>query len=143
MTNSERSLILCLKARLRWRKSTADPSFLKRVYFIDECSIWIDSTISKGVKVYTDAHDKGFHHVIHCDKLHSNKKIKVRFIAVVNAVHGTVYLEFTTGTKDIQRLHNLVPLDPQHGPYKVIICIQSLLLNHYVAMLPRQNPKPW
>jgi hypothetical protein len=131
------------RANSLWQKCDHDPSWLDRTYFIDECSIWIDNEMSKGIKVYVDAHDRGFHHVIHYDKLHKNKKIKVRFIAAVNATHGAAYLEFTTGTTKIQRVHNTLPADPQHGPYKVNVCKHSLLDKHYVAKCSSVNPEPW
>ncbi len=129
------------RANSLWHKCAGDPSWLERTYFIDECSIWIDNEMSKGIKVYVDAHDKGFHHVIHYDKLHKNKKIKVRFIAAVNAKHGAVYLEFTTGTTKIQRAHNTLPADPLHGPYKVSLGKHSLLCNHYVVKCSIVNPE--
>lgn len=94
------------RAESLWQKCIKTPTWLQRTYFIDECSIWIDNEAAKGIKVYADAHDKGFHEVIHYDKLDKNEKIKVRFIAAVNAQYGAVYLEFTTGTMDIQRHHN-------------------------------------
>lgn len=40
-------------------------------------------------------------------------------LAAVKAVHGLVYLEFTTGTTKITHYHNDLADDPQHGPYGV------------------------
>ncbi len=105
-----------------YKRATTDPTFLDRCYYIDECTIWLDNEIKKGVRIYCDAHDLGVHSVLHYDKLQEDKAIKVHFIAVVNAVHGAVYFEFTTGTDDIERKHNLKPNDPAHGPYMVSLC---------------------
>jgi len=130
------------RANALWNKCNKEKDWLDRTYFIDECSIWIDNEASKGIKVYADAHDKGFHHVLHYNKLHKNKKIKVRFIAAVNATHGKVYLEFTTGTTKIKRVHNLLPANPRHGPYMVSECAQLLLANNNVVECSSVNPKP-
>jgi hypothetical protein len=105
---------------------------------------WIHNEASKGMKVYADAHDRGFHHVIHHNQLHKNKKIKVRFIAAVNARSGKVYLEFTTGTTKIKRIHNVLP---NSTPYKVgacIICVSYACYLEYdnVSMCNGVNPKP-
>lgn len=104
-----------------WNKCRTTPNWLMRTYFIDECSIWIDNEFTSGITVWADAFDNGFQHCIHYHKLHKNKAIKVRFLAVVNAVDGATYLEFTTGTTDVERKHNLNPLlgPVGNGPYKV------------------------
>lgn len=107
------------RARSLLQRATLDPTFLDRCYFIDECTIWLDNEVKKGIKVYCDAHDQDVHSVLHYEKLQEDKAIKVHFIAAVNAVHGCVYLEFTTGTTDIQRKHNQIPNNPAHGPYMV------------------------
>lgn len=130
------------RANALWNKCEKDPDWLQRTYFIDECSIWIENEASKGVKVYADAHDKGFQHVLHYNQLHKNKKIKVRFMAAVNAVHGKVYLEFTTGTKHITRIHNFMAATPAHGPYMVSNCAPLLLANNNIAKCSGVNPKP-
>lgn len=108
-----------VRARSLLLRANIDPTFLDRCYFIDECTIWLDNEVKKGMKVYCDAHDQDVHSVLHYEKLQEDKAIKVHFIAAVNAVHGCVYLEFTTGTTDIQRHHNQKPNNPAHGPYKV------------------------
>lgn len=130
------------RANALWKKCVKEPDWLQRTYFIDECSMWIESEARKGVKVYADAHDKGFQHVLHYDQLHNNKKVKVRLIAAVNAVHGKVYLEFTTGTTRITRIHNHVAATPEHGPYMVSECAQLLLANNNIAKYSSVNPKP-
>ena len=131
------------RANALWGKCNTSPDWLDRTYFIDECSIWIHNEAFKGMKVYADAHDRGFHHVIHHNQLHKNKKIKVRFIVAVNARNGKVYLEFTTGTTKIKRIHNVLP---NNTPYKVgacIICVSYLLPGYdNVSMCNGVNPKP-
>lgn len=107
------------RAKSLLKRANRDSTFLDRCYFIDECTIWLTDEIKKGMMVYCDAHDQGIHSVLHYEKLQEDKPIRVHLIAVVNAVHGCVYLEFTTGTDDIQRKHNLKPNDPMHGPYMV------------------------
>lgn len=108
-----------VRATTLYTKCHTMPNWRDRTYFIDECSIWLDNESRKGTRVYCDAFDSGYQTVIHYEKLPYNKPIKVRFMAAVNAVHGLVYLEFTTGTTNITRHHNGVATLPQHGPYKV------------------------
>ena len=43
-----------------------DPTFLQRVYWIDECAIWLSDLVEGGTKVWCDAHDKNVHEVIPC-----------------------------------------------------------------------------
>lgn len=119
-----------------------EPDWRDRTYFVDECGIWIDSEATKGSRVYCDAHDKGYQSVIHYEQLPKSTKIKVRFVAAVNPVHGAVYLEFTTGTTNIRRVHNMLPTNPQHGPYKVSLRVCSLLADDNAAVSSSVNPKP-
>lgn len=130
------------RAKSLLQRATLDPTFLDRCYFIDECTIWLDNTLLSGQQVWADAHDQGVHHVIHYPRLSGSKRIKVHIIAAVNAVHGTVYLEFTTGTSDIQRLQNKKPEDPQHGPYKVSLtdCYNLQITMLFCAAVQTLNP---
>lgn len=107
------------RARVLLNRCNQDPTFLDRVFFVDECAIVIDNVMNKGAGVYLDAHDKGYLAVIHSERIPKNKRVKFHFIAAVNAVHGAVYIEFTTGTTNILRQYNGVPLEEGHGPYKV------------------------
>lgn len=113
------------RANVLYNRCVQDPSRLDRTYFIDECGIIIDNMLRKGAKVYCDAHDEGYKTVIHTEKLETKEQVKLHILAAVNAVHGPVYLEFTTGTTDIQHQYNTLPLHPQHGPYKVSACTCS------------------
>lgn len=107
------------RATSLYSRCLGDPTFLERVYFIDECGIVIDNVLKKGVKVYTDAHDEGYKHVIHTQNVHNGSRIKLHILAAVNAVHGAFHLEFTTGTTDIERQYNMLPLSPQWPGYMV------------------------
>lgn len=94
----------------RWRQ---DHNFTNRIYFIDECKVWIDFEAKKSQHVYCDAFDQGFKTAMHYDKMNPNQSIRVHFMVAVNPVHGPMYLEFTTGTTNIQRRNYT------HDPYKV------------------------
>jgi hypothetical protein len=85
-----------VRATTLYSKCHTMPGWLDRCYFVDECSIWLDNEACKGTRVYCDAYDKGYQTVIHYEKHPYSIPIKVRFIAAENAVHGLVYLEFTT-----------------------------------------------
>lgn len=107
------------RAAKLYERCTNDSTYLDRIYFIDECGIVIDNVLKKGVQVYIDAHDHGYKHVIHTENVHNGSRIKLHILAAVNAVHGAVYLEFTTGTTDIQREWNILAMDPEFGGYRV------------------------
>jgi hypothetical protein len=49
-----------------WQMFQRDPDMLSRVYFIDECKIWMSTLASKSVKVYCDVHDEDVHAVLPC-----------------------------------------------------------------------------
>jgi hypothetical protein len=115
------------KARYFYGKANSDPNWLKRIFFVDECAINFDHEIRKGVHVYCDAHDKGYRFVIPFEKLQPNKGIKVKVMGAVNMLTGPIFLEFTTGTTDVQRTHN-VNSDGTQRQYKVSVCYNLLLL---------------
>lgn len=86
------------------------PNFLQSIFWIDEVSFWFCPHYTKhNVKVYCDAHDEEIRHVIHSPLFKSSvkkgEKIQVRALCVVNMLTGPFFLEFTTGTNDIQRQH--------------------------------------
>jgi hypothetical protein len=56
------------------------------------------------IKVYCDAHDKGATYVLPCQHLQRGERIHVHVLAIVNPILGLSWLEFTTGTDDIQRI---------------------------------------
>lgn len=123
------------RAETLYNRAQREADFLSRIFFVDECAICFDHEIRKGVHVYCDAHDKGYRFVIPFRKRNPNKKIKVKVMGAVNLVTGPVFMEFTTGTTDIKRLHNK-PTDGTQYKYNVSVC-RSLLL------LAKDNSAPW
>lgn len=115
------------KARYFYSKANSDPDWLKRIFFVDECAVNFDHEINKGVHVYCDAHDKGYRFVIPFEKLEPSKGIKMKVMGAVNMLCGPIFLEFTTGTTDVQRMHN-INSDGTQRMYKVGVCYSLLLL---------------
>jgi hypothetical protein len=92
-------------------------TFLQRVAWIDEFSIWMVPK-DPHQKVYCDAHDEGVHMVVPMQSVTKGDKVKLHIVLAVNFQLGAFYMEYTTGTteinKAIRRLHI------QHKePYKV------------------------
>lgn len=87
-------------------KLKANPSFLQNVVFIDEASFIIHSKSKDVVHVWADKHAHCFSDVCPLD-IPEGDEIKVRFICAVSAhpkfaaKGGLVYMDFTTGTDDI------------------------------------------
>jgi hypothetical protein len=95
----------------------AQPQVLERTFYVDECAIVFSGTELKNVKVYCDrrsATAQATHTIYSNIPGTKYRTITVRIIAAVNALHGPAYLEFTTGTTDIQR--RILPVTT---PYKV------------------------
>jgi hypothetical protein len=107
------------RAKSLLARDARDPDFLKRVFFVDECSIIFDHEIRKGVHVYCDAHDKGYRFVIPYRKANPNQQIKVRIMAAVNYHTGAFFLEFMTGTSKPRRLFNVGEGPDQQRMYLV------------------------
>jgi hypothetical protein len=87
--------------------SLAFPLLLDRVWWVDEASITFSGTELKSVKVYCDrrsATARDTHAIYRNIPGRRYRTITVRIIAAVNARLGPAYLEFTTGTTDIQRI---------------------------------------
>lgn len=96
------------------------PNFLESIFWIDEVTFWFCPHYSKhNIKVYCDAHDAEVREVFHSPllrtKIKKGEKIQVRALCAVNMLLGPFFLEFTTGTTDIQRRHVRAPA----GGYKV------------------------
>ena len=88
--------------------SLASPGLLLRAFWMDECSITFSSGAISKVKVYCDkrSHAAQATHPTYTNMPGTRyRTITVHCIAAVNALTGAVYLEFTTGTTDIQRRH--------------------------------------
>jgi hypothetical protein len=123
------------RAHSLFERAKKNPNFLKCVFFVDECTLNFDHVIRKGVHVYCDAHDKGYRFVIPITKLHANRSIKVKVMGAVNGLTGAVFLEFTTGTTDIERQHNTPGGDTRHK-YQVGVL-------HSYSLLNKDNNAPW
>jgi hypothetical protein len=102
-----------------WQMFQREPDMLSRMYFVDECKIWMSTLASKSVKVYCDAHDDDVRAVLPC-KWYRNQKpcpdVKLTFVSAVNPVHGAVFLRFTTGITD-----NKDPAGNLNAPYYVSV----------------------
>lgn len=109
----------CKRAKVLYDRAQRHADFLQRLFFVDECGIILDHEIRKGTHVYCDAHDKAYRFVIPFQKLNPNKQIKIKIMGAVNMVTGPVFLEFTTGTTDVRRLHNQNP-DGTERHYEVM-----------------------
>lgn len=90
------------------------PDLLLRVWWIDECSMWIVKSGTQRQKVYCDAHDQGVKMVLTSPHVGTHDKIKVHLLAAVNALLGPCFYEFTTGTTQIHRR-----MLTTRGPYLV------------------------
>lgn len=121
------------------KRADKEPEFLKRLFFVDECAINFDHEIRKGIHVYCDAHDKGYRFVIPVEKLSPNKSIKVKVMGAVNMLTGPVWMEFTTGTTDIKRLHNQPGGDPSHQFMVSVMRAYLLLTNNHNAQWVRHH----
>lgn len=73
---------------------------------MDEASVVIASDKDPKIKVWADVHDHGVQQVLPCPNVPDNTYIKVHFVVVVNPEEGGFFIEMTTGTTDIARLHN-------------------------------------
>jgi hypothetical protein len=83
------------------------------IIFTDEFSMWMVPT-SASSAVYCDAHDQGVHVVVPLQTVRKAERVKLHILVSVNCILGAFYMEFTTGTTDIHRIHFEPPV-----PYKV------------------------
>lgn len=89
------------------------PAYVRHITWVDEFAIWM--VAKKGCRqVYCDAHDEGVHVVVPLETVQKGDKVKLRILLAVNWRLGACFMEFMTGTSDIQRLHLQVKT-----PYKV------------------------
>lgn len=86
-------------------RAAADPKFLKRVVWIDETTIWLVNTRHYRRRVWCDAGDWDARRVVKCPMLAKGKPVKVHVMCAVNYYLGPFFMEFTTGTHGIKRLH--------------------------------------
>lgn len=89
-----------------------DPSLLDRMVFIDETTILTQGLKREHIKVWVNTSDTSFKDFTSVPGKPSDP-VKAHVIAAVSAhpyyqpTNGLVYMEFTTGTTNIKRLHNL------------------------------------
>jgi hypothetical protein len=73
-----------------WQMFQRDPDMLSRIYFIDECKIWMSSLAKGPVKVYCDAHDENVTAVLPCKWMRKYQDVKLHSVCAVDPVHGAV-----------------------------------------------------
>lgn len=95
---------------------THPDSFLKGLVFVDEFGLWVVPE-KHNKKVYCDAHDEGVHQVVPWAGLGPHGPVKIHVLAAVNWELGACFMEFTTGTTQLKRIH----LD-EVEPYRVSDC---------------------
>lgn len=103
--------------------------WLESIVFIDEFGLWMVPKAGSS-KVYCDRRDAHVHTVVPLLHLDPKKKIKIHILAAVNYHLGAFFMDFTTGTTDIQRIH----YEPESA-YKVSCC-SSLHPFHSVTSVP-------
>ena len=86
-------------------RAAAEPDFLRRVVWIDEATIWLVNNRHCKRRVWCDAHDWDTHRVVKCPMMAKGKPVKVHIMCAVNYELGPFFIEFTTGTHGIRRLH--------------------------------------
>ena len=91
------------------QRIAADPDFLKRVFWVDECRIWFNRDLAGRLRVWYDrrklAGQPPEDNPLFA--LHGSKRID--FLLILNARLGCVYVEFLTGTTDIDTMGRLNP----------------------------------
>jgi hypothetical protein len=80
------------------------PNFMERIFFTDECSIWLTSN-NMDDHLNADAHNGSALEVMQIPGLDKNVKIKVKVFAAVNVLLGHVFFDFITGTPGLRRCY--------------------------------------
>jgi hypothetical protein len=86
-------------------RAAADPDFLRGVVWIDEATMWLVNDKHYKRKVWCSAKDWEHHLVVRCPMMAKKKPVKVHVLCAVNYELGPFFIEFTTGTTGIKRLH--------------------------------------
>lgn len=107
-----------MEARLQYCKDMLhrlmrDPDFLMKVFWVDECRVWFGKDMAGKLRVWFDRR-KVYGQPPQSNPLldiHNSKRID--FLLILNARMGFVYMEFLTGTTDldINGRHNQVMRD--------------------------------
>lgn len=98
-----------MNARLEYCKEMLqqlerEPEYLERVFWADECRVWVNKELSGKLKVWYDKrkYEGQPPQSSPLAGLHGSKRID--FFLIVNAKLGCVYVEFLTGTTDIDSM---------------------------------------
>jgi hypothetical protein len=99
-------------AREALQRINADPSFLDSMIWVDESRLWVSEVTDKTTHYYCDKEDPQAHAVHEVPGMGS-PKLCLHFYLAVNAQHGVILVQFTTGTTPpIKRHHrNLTSLE--------------------------------
>lgn len=91
-----------------------DPDFLKRVFWVDECRIWFNKDLAGKLRVWYDRRKLAGQPPEENPMfdLHGSKRID--FLLILNARLGFVYVEFLTGTTDIDIMGRHNPAMREH-----------------------------
>ena len=85
-----------------------DPDFLKRVFWYDECRIWFNMDLAGKLKVWYDRRKLAGQPPEENPMFELHGARRIDFALILNARLGCVYVEFLTGTTDIDTMgrHN-------------------------------------
>lgn len=102
-----------MKARLEYCRMMLklieeDPDFLKRVFWFDECRIWSNRDLAGKLRVWYDRRKLAGQPPEENPMFDLHTSRRIDFVLIVNARLGCVYVEFLTGTTDIDKMgrHN-------------------------------------
>jgi hypothetical protein len=93
------------------------PNFLKHVYFMDECRIWVGRNLQGKVMVWSHRGDFDGEPPIPNELLGHHKGFKINLLLVVNALRGVVWVEFLSGTEGMAD-------DERHNPQMIEVMRQ-------------------
>lgn len=100
--------------RLLLRLLEEDPDFLMRVFWVDECRIWFNKDLAGKLMVWYDRRKLDGQPPMENPLLALHGTKRIDFILILNARLGCVYVEFLTGTTDIDEMGRRNPGMRQH-----------------------------
>ena len=108
-----------IAARLKYcrdmlRRLERDPDFLKRVFWVDECRIWLNKEFVGKLKVWYDRRKLAGQPPEDNPLCGLKGTKRIDFMLIVNARLGCVYVEFLTGTTDLDTLGRRNPGMREH-----------------------------
>lgn len=103
-----------MEARLAYckemlRRLESDPGFLERVFWFDECRIWFNKELAGKLRVWYDRRKLAGQPPEENPMFNLHGAKRIDFVLILNAKLGFVYVEFLTGTTDIDT-------DGRHNP---------------------------